>query len=346
MEPRYRILPGTWGDLREIDRLQGALDVRPLPPARMERAREEALLEEAVHTTRIEGSEITSEEAARAFESGAVPTARPEDVRELLNYRAAHVQAMEYAASGRPVTQAVIREIHRMLVRDVRGGAAAPGEYRRVQNYVVNGLTGAVIYTPPPANEVPERMAALTDWLRSEEGHPVLIAGIAQLELVDIHPFLDGNGRTARLLTLACLRRAGYSFPELFSLSEFYEADRPGYYDAIQQVRDGGGDHSGWLAYFAAGVRTQLARAIDRIVWRPHLDDGSRRPLTLNERRILDETLAHGAVSIRSLSLALPSVPRRTLQYALRRLVDAGLLVAAGETQTRRYLPGPALGGR
>ena len=96
-------------------------------------------------------------------------------------------------------------------VEGVRGGIAGPGEYRKIQNYVVNSLTGEIIYEPPPAYDVPIMMAELVDWnQREQEIHPVLVSGIAQFQLVHIHPFLDGNGRTSRLLSTLCLYRAGF----------------------------------------------------------------------------------------------------------------------------------------
>jgi len=343
MHPDIRLGSTMWAALRAIDQLQGRLDAVPIGSDWLDAARDRALAREALHTTRIEGSQITIEEASLALSGADVPTARPDDVRELLNYRTAYERVIAYVASGRPITQVFIREVHRALVAGVRGGAAAPGEYRRVQNYVVNQRTGATIYTPPPANEIPDRMAALTEWLAEAETHPVLAAGIAQFELVDMHPFLDGNGRTARLLSLACLHRSGYAFRGLFSLSEFYDDDRGQYYDAIQGVRDSGGDPNGWLAYFANGLRTQLERAVDHMERRVTVEHVAGRSLNPHQQRILEEVLRNGSVSIRTLAANLPSVPRRTLQYALHQFVDSDVLVAEGETQTRRYVAGPAL---
>jgi len=70
--------------------------------------------------------------------------------------------------------------------------------------------------------------------------HPVLVSGVAQFQLVHIHPFVDGNGRTSRLLSTLCLYRAGYDFKRLFSISEYYDRDRAGFYAALQSVRHNG----------------------------------------------------------------------------------------------------------
>ena len=145
------------------------------------------------------------------------------------------------------------------LVEGARGGSAAPGEYRRIQNYVVNSGIGDAVYTPPPANNVPILMRELINWLnQTGQVHPVLASGIAQFQLVHIHPFLDGNGRTSRLLSTLCLYKAGYDLKRLFTFSEYYDRDRAAFYWALQGVREHDMDLTGWLEFFTAGLATQL----------------------------------------------------------------------------------------
>jgi len=159
----------------------------------------------------------------------------------------------------------MIREIHRKLVEGVRGGKADPGNYRRIQNYVANSSTGGVIYTPPSAVEVPIMMSEMVKWLNADlEIHPVLISGIVQFQLVHIHPFLDGNGRTSRLLSTLCLYKAGYDFKRLFTISEYYDRDRPTFYKKIQSVRENDMDMTGWLDYFIIGLETQMIEVKER----------------------------------------------------------------------------------
>lgn len=91
-------------------------------------------------------------------------------------------------------------------MKGVRCGKADPGNYRLIQNYVTNSSTGEVIFTPPSAVEVPIMMSEMVNWLNTDlEIHPLLVSGIAQFQLVHIHPFLDGNGSTSRLLSTLCL---------------------------------------------------------------------------------------------------------------------------------------------
>jgi Fic family protein len=153
----------------------------------------------------------------------------------------------------------LIKQIHKILVKDVRGGTLEPGRYRKVQNYVVNSVTGEIVYTPPSPSKVPQLMKEFVEWLnKGSDISPVFMAGIGQYQFVDIHPFLDGNGRTARVLCTLILYQNGYDFKRLFSLSEYYDKNRHNYYDAIQSVRNNNMDMTEWLEYFIEGLKNQL----------------------------------------------------------------------------------------
>ncbi|MFC1534911.1 Fic family protein, partial [Thermodesulfobacteriota bacterium] len=294
---------------------------------------------EAHHTTHIEGTRLTLEQAERLWEGDSVPEADPDDARELLNYRRAFDFVSEYLKSGDPVTENMVREIHKHLVEGVRGGAAAPGEYRRLQNYMVNSLTGETIYTPPPAHDVPIMMAELVNYLNNEtETHPVLLSGIAQFQLVHIHPFLDGNGRTSRLLSTLCLYRAGYDFKRLFTISEYYDRNRVIFYRAIQGVREKGMDMTGWLEYFIEGLGTQLAEVRERG------EQAIRRDVLVKEYGLSDRQamalghiLEHNSLTIQDFERLCPDVNRRSLQRDLKAMVGHGLLVSEGETHRLLY---------
>jgi Fic family protein len=351
MTPRFQITHRVTAGLTRIERARGFLDAAKLSEDWLATMRSRALLLEAHHTTHIEGTHLTLEQSERLLAGQAVPEADPDDARELLNYRDAFEFVSGYLGDGGPVTEGLIREIHRRLVAGVRGGAGAPGEYRRVQNYVVNSATRQVIYTPPPAGDVPPLMADLVGWLNTPgETHPVLVAGIAQFQLVHVHPFVDGNGRTSRLLSTLCLYRAGYDFKRLFSISEFYDRDRTAFYAAIQGVRERGMDLTGWLDFFVAGLATQMDEVKDR-GQRTIKADVLARKHGLNERQsaALRFLLEHGKMTIQDFEAQCPTANRRTLQRDLKALVDKGILQDRGTAATdpnRVYSQGPSLENR
>jgi Fic family protein len=339
--PKFTITNRIAASLTRIERARGFLEAASLSEGWVREMGNRALVLEAHHTTHIEGTRLTLEQAERLWKGDTVPEADPDDARELLNYRKAFDFVSEYLKSGDPITESLIREIHKRLVENVRGGSAAPGEYRKIQNYVVNSVTGETIYTPPPAHNVSIMMAELVTYLNSEtEMHPVLMSGISQFQLVHIHPFLDGNGRTSRLLSTLCLYRAGYDFKRLFTISEYYDRDRATFYRAIQGVRDSGMDMTGWMEFFVEGLSAQLAEVRERG------EQVIRRDVIIKEYGLSDRQakalgyiLEHGNLTIQDFELLCPEVNRRTLQRDLKAMIDKGLILekATSPTDPTKY---------
>jgi len=337
--PRFTITNPITAGLTGIERARGFLEAATLSEEWLKRMSRRALLLEAHHTTHIEGTQLTIEQAERIWAGESVAGARPDDVRELLNYREAFNFVSEYLESGEPITEGLIREIHRRLVEGVRGGQGAPGAYRTVQNFVVNSLTREVIYTPPPPADVAPMMQELAAWLSAESAtHPVLIAGIAQFQLVHIHPFVDGNGRTSRLLSTLCLYRAGYDFKRLFTLSEFYDRDRGVFYQAIQSVRQRGMDLTSWLEYFVGGLTTQLeeVKARGTVAIKRDILTKTHR-LNARQAEAIEYLLRESSIDIRIFQALCPDVTRRTLQRDLSMLLAKGLIRQTGETNRLVY---------
>lgn len=338
-EPNFNITNRITAGLTLIERARGFLEAAALSEAWVREMGRRALILEAHHTTHIEGTRLTLEQAERLLEGKSVPEADPDDARELLNYRKAFDFVSEYLEIGGPITEGLIREIHRRLVEGVRGGSAAPGEYRKVQNYVINSATKEIIYTPPPAHDVPIMMKELVGWLnRTEETHPVLVSGVAQFQLVHIHPFLDGNGRTSRLLSTLYLYRAGYDFKRLFTISEYYDRDRQSFYRAIQSVRESDMDMTGWLEYYVEGLTTQLAEVRQRgeqVIRRDVLV--KQHGLSDRQTKAVQHILEHGSLTIQEFERLCPQVNRRTLQRDLKVMLNKGLLVSEGATNQLIY---------
>ena len=339
--PKFTITNRMTSAITRIERARGFLEAAQVSPDWVREVGEQALILEAHHTTHIEGTRLTLDQAERLWKGETVPEADPDDARELLNYRNAFEFVSDCLDSSEAITEAMLRQIHGKLVEGVRGGHADPGEYRRVQNYVVNTYSGEVIYTPPPPTDVPIMMAELVEWLNSDlDIHPVFVSGIAQFQLVHIHPFLDGNGRTSRLLSTLCLYKAGYDFKRLFTISEYYDRDRPTFYRSIQSVRDVGMDLTGWLDYFITGLEIQMLEVrvrSEQVIRR----DALVNQHGLNERqaKALGHLLQHGRLTIQDFEALCPSVNRRTLQRDLKGMLDQNLIaeVGTGATDPTRH---------
>ena len=339
-EPRFTITNAIAADLTRIERSVGFMSAARLSDDWIRGMQVNALTLEAHHTTHIEGTQLTLEQATQLLAGQTIPEADPDDVRELLNYRTAFDLVAEYVGSGEPMTEALIREIHKRLVTDVRGGSATPGWYRLGQNLIVNSVTRETVYTPPPAHEVEPLMTELVQWLNADTRiNTVLVSGIAQFQLVHIHPFIDGNGRTARLLATLVMYRGNYDFKRLFTLSEFYDRDRSAYYVALQSVRGHDMDMTSWLEYYVGGLATQMQEVRskgEQIIKTDVL--ALRFELSERQRSIVRRLATEGSLSIEQVQQAVPDVHRRTVQRDLARLVEKGLVTTTGATNQLRYV--------
>lgn len=338
--PKFTITNRMTAAITQIERARGFLEAATLSDDWVRDMGKKALIKEAHHTTHIEGTRLTLDQAERLWNGEVVPEADPDDARELLNYRSAFEFVSDCLDNGDPITEGLILEIQRKLVEGVRGGKADPGNYRRIQNYVANSSTGDIIYTPPSAVEVPIMMSEMVKWLNGDlEIHPVLISGIAQFQLVHIHPFLDGNGRTSRLLSTLCLYKAGYDFKRLFTISEYYDRDQPTFYKKIQSVRENDMDLTGWLDYFITGLETQMIEIKERgeqVIKR----DVLVQQHSLNERqaKALGYLLQNDKLSIQDFEDICPDVNRRSLQRDLKGLLNKELVDTEGATNQLVYI--------
>lgn len=338
--PKFTISMPIASALTAIERTRGFLEAAQLSKDWIAKMQARALILEAHHTTHIEGTHLSLDQSERLIAGEKMSDVDSEDVKELLNYKKAFDFVADYVFSQRLITEGLIREIHKRLVEDVRGNSAQPGQYRIIQNYVANSKTKEIIYTPPAAYEVPIFMAELVDWLQNERTiPPVLLAGIAQFQLVHIHPFLDGNGRTARLLSTLCLYRSGYDFKKLFTISEYYDRNRQDYYQAIQSVRNNNMDMTCWLEYFSRALETQMreiqlkgshAMKLDVLVLEHKLSDRQKQALDCLIERKED-------FSIHDYELLCPGINRRSLQRDLSDLIEKGLISQNGIKKAARY---------
>jgi len=342
--PRFTISIPIASALAAIERTRGFLEAVQLSKNWVAKMQARALILEAHHTTHIEGTHLSLDQSERLISGEHIADVDSEDVKELLNYRKAFDFVSDYVFSGGLITEGLIREIHKRLVVDVRGNSAQPGQYRTLQNYVANSKTKEIIYTPPAPYDVPVFMAELVDWLQNEHTiPPVLLAGIAQFQLVHIHPFVDGNGRTSRLLSTLCLYRSGYDFKKLFTISEYYDRNRQAYYDALQSVRNHHMDMTSWLEYFTIGLQTQIheiqikgSRAIKLDVLMVQYKLSERQKTAIESLLMKEETF-----TIQEYEALFPGVNRRSLQRDISDLIEKGILHQEGIKKAARYKVNP-----
>lgn len=236
-----------------LGRIDGIVDFIPDPDLFVFMyVRKEAVLSSQIEGTQASLSDLLEFEARvpKGSYSG------PRDVNEIANYVAAMNYGLE-TLDHLPLSIRLLREVHSRLLIGTRGGSKAPGEVRRIQNWI--GPEGSdpksSAFVPPPPNELAELLSNLEHYFHAENSLPTIVrAGICHAQFETIHPFLDGNGRLGRLLvTLMLCERKVLRKPLLY-LSAHFKLHRESYYDWLNVVRETG-DWEGWLRFFLEGVR-------------------------------------------------------------------------------------------
>lgn len=241
--------------------LQGA-DALP-SRAMQERYLMRSLMEEAMTSSQLEGAATTTQVAKDLLRSGRAP--RDDGERMIANNFRAMRELKRWL--GQPLTPDIVFEIHRMLTDGTLKDPGAAGRFRRTdENIVVEDETGTTLHVPPSAAELPRRMQALCDFAnQGDDGdyfiHPVVRAIAIHFMIGYDHPFVDGNGRTARALFYWSMLRAGFWMTEYFSISSILRKAPAQYTRAYLYTESDDGDAS----YFVAHQLDVLLKAIDGV---------------------------------------------------------------------------------
>lgn len=219
---------------------------------------------EAVLSSQIEGTQSSLDDVLEA-EARIFHRRHPSDVEEVINY----IHALNYGIQQLetlPVSVRLLCEIHKRLLKGVRGAERQPGELRRSQNWI--GPAGSTIsdavFVPPPPQEVPQCLSDLEKFIHSETPDmPALIKiGLAHAQFETIHPFLDGNGRIGRLLITLLLCDWKILQKPVLYISHYFKKHREQYYDLLHSIRDKG-DWEGWLKFFLTAVAEVASSATE-----------------------------------------------------------------------------------
>lgn len=268
-QPRFTYTHSMVRNLGCIESARAVVDVLPLPPDRVLWLRQAARQRATRNSTRIEGNTLNSIEVGQAVV--AVGKTQTEMQQEARNYWRALEWIEEQLEAGRPISEEFICGLHCIVLVRGHGRRGTRSAYRTGECPVVDAATQRIDYGPPKPGDVPALMRKLVEWRQGKAAEALpgpVRAGLMAHRFVSIHPFSDGNGRTARALATAELWRSGYDMRGFLSLEEHYTADLHAYYDNLQMglpvdFYEGrhDPDHTRWLEYFLA----TMAKAADSL---------------------------------------------------------------------------------
>jgi Fic family protein len=344
--PQFTITPAIAQALMRIEGARQSIEHLPITPSILATLRETARLYSTHYSTMIEGNRLTQDQVAQVVENHEHFPGRERDEKEVLGYYAALENVEKLAATGGAITESQVQRLHALVIAGGRT-RVKPTPYRDGQNVIRDDRTRRIVYMPPEAQDVAKLMRELVAWLGKSQKQDLpcpLRAGIAHYQYATIHPYYDGNGRTARLLTTLILHLGGYDLKGLYSLEEYYARALGAYYEALTvgpshnyYLGRAEADITRWVEYFCRGmaesfesVRNRAAEAagsVDASPWLRKLDPRQRKVLELFRER--DTITSHDVERLFTIS-------QRTARLLLKQWADAGFLVIADPSKKGR----------
>ncbi len=238
--------------LSKADRMLGRLDMYSEHIPNIDMFISMHVMKEATQSSKIEGTQTNMEEAILSKED--VPLDKRDDWMEVHNYINAMNEAVRLL-DDLPFSSRLIRNVHRILLQGVRGEHKQPGEFRRSQNWIGGSSINDAIFVPPTHDSIPELMEDIEKFVHNDTIYfpELLKIALIHYQFETIHPFLDGNGRTGRLMITLYLVSKGILKRPILYLSDYLEKHRNSYYNSLMKAREEN-DICGWFKFFLTGV--------------------------------------------------------------------------------------------
>ena len=342
-QPVFKVSDQVRRHLQDIERLRSTIASGHILPSVEASVHYRASVESVHSSTSIEGNPLDINQVRAVISSDRILTKQEYAEIEVYNYK----QALDYIdrrRSGGDITLDDILKLHQ-IITDRLLDSTRSGKIRRRPVYIEDEQH-QIIYTAVDAPRVKNELIDLLNWVKDNQFilHPVIIGAIIHFHLAAIHPFSDGNGRTARATTALYLALARYDNDGALALDTYYASDRPSYYAILRRLNGENyassqrADLTPWLEYFAEGYLTSL-RVLDAEIRLLSLATLTDKPtLDRHDQDIISYAAKFGSLSISEAESILPELSRRTIQHRLKRLVNQGYLNLVGATHEAKYV--------
>ncbi len=371
-KPIYTINSNILNSIAQIEAAKAIITQAPLVPAFEKQFRQEAIIRAVHYATKLEGNDLSYQEVAKVIEGEKI-IGQERDVQEVINYR----NVVEYLEelltrykedlplpgekttpsntqrqAGSPFlyTENILKRIQELAVEKIINPDQA-GNYRKVQVVLANTQTGATVFKPPISVEVPMLIENFIEWLNSPNGrdtHPIIRSAIAHYALVAIHPFVEGNGRTARAIATLILMVEGYNIKGLFALEEYFDRNTDQYYGALQKVSSQSGslsekDLTTWIEFFSKALNIELNRIKEKVqnlssdIRLKQKLGGQQIPLTERQVKLIEYIREFGGLRMIDAKELFPMVSEDTIWRDLKKLSDQKIVEKKGSTKGAYY---------
>lgn len=349
--PKYTITPKIVAALMKIEATKEKVQHLPLTPTTLASLRESARFYTTHYSTMIEGNRLEPKQVKSVLQKKQHFPGRKRDENEVRGYYSALEQVEKWAVRTTPITENLVKKMHAILMSTGRI-EAKPTPYRDGQNVIRDSSTNNIVYLPPEAKDVPSLMRSMTAWITENLTTATLpcpiIAGIAHYQFATIHPYYDGNGRCARLLTTMILHLGGYNLKGLYSLEEYYAHNLAAYYEAIcthphhnYYMGRETADITKWVEYFTEGMVNSFAKVLQHMTEtkQENLPDQSEliRALDPKQRIALELFQQYTVVTAKQIGELFNFKPRTSTQLC-KKWVEAEFIEATNlSNKGRKY---------
>jgi len=346
--PKYKLTNSIVKKLTSIAEARAVIEKAKILPQYELKLRRQAIIRMTHSSTAIEGNMLLADQIAALYADKKID-APERDIYEAKNYLNALKYIDEVVKKKEPVSEKVLLRLHK-LVTDKTLSKNQSGFYRKCSVCVVKkryGMVEEVVYRAPDFKKVAGLCSDLIKWINEsekEEVSPVVVAGIVHQEIAAIHPFVDGNGRTARAMATLILYKRGYDFRRLFALEDYYNEDRPSYYEAInagKSYEERNDDFTPWLEYFVSGFKEEIDGVKKKvtILSSKKIDNsiGSQIFLDKDQLQIVDFIDQAGKITVGDV-INILNCPKRTAQLHLQKLKKIKMIRQVGRARASAYI--------
>jgi len=346
--PKYNFTNSIVKMLISIAESKAVIERAKILPQQELKLKRQALVRMTHSSTAIEGNKLNINEIEALLAHKRIDAPQRE-IYEVQNYLKALKYIEKIGGGKQPISQRVLFRIHK-LVTDKTLYKGQCGCYRKGPVYVVRRRPGSpdeIMYTGPEAKRVPNLCEDLIEWINKSEKkeiNPIIVAGIVHQEIAAIHPFADGNGRTARALATLILYKRGYDFRRLFALEDYYNRDRQAYYKAInigENYEKRRTDFTAWLEYFVKGFKEEIDDVKRKVIpfSNKKIKEGIDSKIFLGKEQveILDFLDQVGKITAKD-AMNIIKCPKRTAQLHLQKLKNLGMIKQVGKGPASAYV--------
>ena len=334
-EPQFKYTDKIVKYIAEIASAKEIISNAKIIPLYDTKLKQDALIKSSHYSTSIEGNPLNLEEVKTLINNNQKPTTKAE--QEVLNYFNVLNNLDKY--SDKIITKNTILSVHKDLTKDLLKNPEYEGKFRNTRVFIGNLHTKKINYIPPDAYKVPGLIDELLDWLNNstDEMYPVIIAGILHYELVRIHPFIDGNGRTSRLMATLILSIHKFNIDNYFTLDEYYNQDRQAYVDALKSA-DKNHDLTNWLEYFCQGVLYSIDKVKSEVLKLDQITSKYDNTIELTPNEISVLTLLEEKKHIQNKDIQeMLNISPQASYKIIRKLKNKELIKTTGKGRNTEY---------